>query len=50
MNINFGLLPEMPPPANVKGKERGRAKKQVMARRALADLEAWLGVKAAAAE
>jgi methylenetetrahydrofolate--tRNA-(uracil-5-)-methyltransferase len=49
MNINFGLLPEMPPPANVKGKERGRAKKQVMARRALADLDAWLGVKAAAA-
>jgi len=48
MNINFGLLPEMPPPANVKGKERGQAKKQVMARRALADLDAWLGIKVAA--
>jgi methylenetetrahydrofolate--tRNA-(uracil-5-)-methyltransferase len=50
MNINFGLLPEMPPPANVKGKDRGRAKKQVMARRALADLDAWLGARRAAAE
>src|SRR5215468_5519277 len=38
MNINFGLIPELSPPANVKGKERGRAKKQAMARRALADL------------
>jgi hypothetical protein len=26
----------------VKGKERGRAKKQAMSRRAIADLEAWL--------
>jgi methylenetetrahydrofolate--tRNA-(uracil-5-)-methyltransferase len=42
MNINFGLLPEMPPPAGTKGKERGRAKKQVVARRALADLNHWL--------
>ena len=50
MNINFGLLPEMPPPANVNGKERGRAKKQVMARRALADLDAWLGAHRQAAE
>ncbi len=50
MNINFGLLPEMPPPANVKGKDRGRAKKQVMARRALADLDIWLGGTRATAE
>jgi methylenetetrahydrofolate--tRNA-(uracil-5-)-methyltransferase len=50
MNINFGLLPEMPPPANVKGKERGRAKKQAMAHRAIADLEQWLGGHRVAAE
>jgi methylenetetrahydrofolate--tRNA-(uracil-5-)-methyltransferase len=50
MNINFGLLPEMPPPANVKGKERGRAKKQAMAHRAIADLEQWLGFHRVAAE
>lgn len=42
MNINYGLLPELPPPPNVKGKERGRAKKQLMSRRALADVDAWL--------
>jgi methylenetetrahydrofolate--tRNA-(uracil-5-)-methyltransferase len=42
MNINYGLLPELPPP-NVKGKERGRAKKQLMSRRALGDVDAWLG-------
>ncbi|NOT40986.1 MAG: methylenetetrahydrofolate--tRNA-(uracil(54)-C(5))-methyltransferase (FADH(2)-oxidizing) TrmFO [Alphaproteobacteria bacterium] len=44
MNINYGLLPELPPPPpGVKGKERGRAKKQLMSRRALADVDAWLG-------
>jgi methylenetetrahydrofolate--tRNA-(uracil-5-)-methyltransferase len=48
MNINYGLLPELPPPPNAKGKDRGRAKKQLMSRRALADLDAWLGRKAAA--
>jgi methylenetetrahydrofolate--tRNA-(uracil-5-)-methyltransferase len=50
MNINFGLIPEMPPPTNVKGKERGRAKKQAMARRALADLDSWLADRRDAAE
>ena len=50
MNINFGLIPELPPPPGVKGKERGRAKKQAMARRALADLDAWLSARRDAAE
>ena len=43
MNVNFGLFPDMDPPPGVKGKERGRAKKQAMSRRALVDLAAWLG-------
>ncbi len=48
MNINYGLLPEMEPPANdadgkrLKAKERGRAKKRLMSVRALADLDRWL--------
>jgi methylenetetrahydrofolate--tRNA-(uracil-5-)-methyltransferase len=50
MNINYGLLPELPPPPNVKGKDRGRAKKQLMSRRALADIDQWLDVKREAAE
>jgi methylenetetrahydrofolate--tRNA-(uracil-5-)-methyltransferase len=51
MNINYGLLPEMPPPEGRKGKDRGRAKKQLMSHRALADLDAWLGItRHAAAE
>ncbi|MBP6012459.1 MAG: methylenetetrahydrofolate--tRNA-(uracil(54)-C(5))-methyltransferase (FADH(2)-oxidizing) TrmFO [Alphaproteobacteria bacterium] len=49
MNVNYGLLPELPPPPGVKGKDRGRAKKQLMSRRALADLDAWLGIKREAA-
>jgi hypothetical protein len=36
MNVNFGLLP--PPAAPVHGK----VKKEIMARRALADMEAWV--------
>jgi len=44
MNVNYGLFPDMEPPPGVKGKERGRAKKQAMSRRALADLATWLGV------
>jgi methylenetetrahydrofolate--tRNA-(uracil-5-)-methyltransferase len=50
MNINYGLLPEMAPPEGRKGKDRGRAKKQLMSHRALADLDAWLGGKREAAE
>ncbi|MBU2531601.1 MAG: methylenetetrahydrofolate--tRNA-(uracil(54)-C(5))-methyltransferase (FADH(2)-oxidizing) TrmFO [Alphaproteobacteria bacterium] len=49
MNINFGLLPPMDPPARdadgnrIKGKAKTLAKKNLMARRALADFEAWAG-------
>jgi methylenetetrahydrofolate--tRNA-(uracil-5-)-methyltransferase len=49
MNINYGLIPELEAvpvmDANgkkLKGPERGRAKKQAMSRRAIADIEAWL--------
>jgi hypothetical protein len=49
MNINYGLLPDLDAApqtdANgkkLKGPERGRAKKQAMSRRAIADLDAWL--------
>ncbi len=49
MNVNFGLFPDINPP-NVKGKERSRARKQALARRALADLDAWLAGRAEAAE
>jgi len=47
MNINYGLLPPLEPPRHgldgkrLAHKERGRAKKQLMGARALADLEAW---------
>lgn len=50
MNINYGLLPDLK--ANpthdgngqkLKGPERGREKKRMMSRRAIADLERWLG-------
>jgi methylenetetrahydrofolate--tRNA-(uracil-5-)-methyltransferase len=58
MNINYGLLPEMEPPAidadgkRLKAKERGRAKKRLMSVRALADIDRWLAGNAlpAAAE
>jgi len=49
MNINYGLLPDLEAAPvtdaagkKLKGPERGRAKKQVMSQRAIADLEAWL--------
>ncbi len=58
MNINYGLLPDLPSAPThdaagkkLKGPDKGRAKKQVMSRRALADLATWLGeTKAQAAE
>ncbi|MCZ7594970.1 MAG: methylenetetrahydrofolate--tRNA-(uracil(54)-C(5))-methyltransferase (FADH(2)-oxidizing) TrmFO [Hyphomicrobium sp.] len=58
MNINYGLLPEIEPPAQdadgkrLKAKERGRAKKRLMSLRALADIDRWLAGNAlpAAAE
>ena len=43
MNVNFGLFPPLDETA-----VRGRDRKRVMARRALADLDAWRGRKAAA--
>ena len=48
MKINYGLLPELTAPPNAKGKDRGRIVKQLMSRRALADLDTWLGRKGAA--
>ena len=44
MNVNFGLFPEFPKSAKIRGKDR----KQAMSARALQDLSAWLGEKAAA--
>ena len=48
MNINFGLLPTIEAPTRdeagrrLKGKAKGRAKKQAMARRALDEFSDWL--------
>ena len=39
MNVNFGLFPEFPKSAKIRGKDR----KQAMSARALADLAGWLG-------
>ncbi len=47
MNVNFGLFPPLPEGAVSRG-NRGE-RKPMMARRALADLDAWLGSAAAAA-
>ena len=44
MNVNFGLFPPLPPGKKIKGKDR----KQHLSTRALAELETWLGTKAAA--
>jgi methylenetetrahydrofolate--tRNA-(uracil-5-)-methyltransferase len=44
MNVNFGLFPEFPKSAKIRGKDR----KQAMSARALQDLASWLGEKAAA--
>ena len=44
MNVNYGLFPPLPPGKKTKGKDR----KQVLSARALADLDTWLGTKAAA--
>jgi methylenetetrahydrofolate--tRNA-(uracil-5-)-methyltransferase len=48
MNVNFGLFPPLPEGAITRA-NRGE-RKPLMARRALADLAAWLGERAAAAE
>jgi methylenetetrahydrofolate--tRNA-(uracil-5-)-methyltransferase len=44
MNVNFGLFPEFPKAAKIRGKDR----KQAMSARALEDLSGWLGDKQAA--
>ena len=44
MNVNFGLFPPLA------GSARGRDSKRLMARRALSDLDAWLGGARIAAE
>jgi methylenetetrahydrofolate--tRNA-(uracil-5-)-methyltransferase len=56
MNINYGLIPDLEAAPVVdasgkklKGPERGRAKKQAMSRRAIADLMDWLGTSHRAA-
>jgi methylenetetrahydrofolate--tRNA-(uracil-5-)-methyltransferase len=45
MNVNFGLLPPL-----ADARARGKDRKKLMAHRALADLDAWLGNARAAAE
>jgi methylenetetrahydrofolate--tRNA-(uracil-5-)-methyltransferase len=48
MNVNFGLFPPIDEPRTdadgkrIKGKERGAARKRLMAERALADINKWL--------
>jgi len=54
MNVNFGLFPEIAAPKTadgkrLRGKERGRMRKQAISARALGDLEAWLAQSAALA-
>ncbi len=44
MNVNFGLFPGFPPAEKIRGRDR----KKAMSHRAIADLEKWLGRKAAA--
>jgi methylenetetrahydrofolate--tRNA-(uracil-5-)-methyltransferase len=58
MNINFGLFPELQPGSIVKpegvkrfrGKDKTIMKRQLIARRALADCAAWLGQESTLAE
>jgi methylenetetrahydrofolate--tRNA-(uracil-5-)-methyltransferase len=50
MNVNFGLFPDLEIGKLPKGQDRGKARKQAMARRAVASLGAWLNLPAEAAE
>ena len=57
MNINFGLFPPLEEAPTrgadgkrLKGVERGKARKQGLSHRALADLDAWRAAKATAGE
>jgi methylenetetrahydrofolate--tRNA-(uracil-5-)-methyltransferase len=45
MNVNFGLFPDLAPCERARGRDR----KKAMSRRALEDLDGWLGRKVAAA-
>ncbi len=53
MNINFGLLPQMPTPktdangARLRGKAKTVARKKLMAGRALSDVDDWLAARSA---
>ncbi len=52
MNVNFGLFPEIAAPKSqdgkrLRGKQRGVARKQAQAVRALEDFSAWLGTSSA---
>lgn len=42
MNVNFGLFPPIADPVGVKGKDKGRERKKMMALRALEDIDRWL--------
>lgn len=42
MNVNFGLFPPIADPVGVKGKDKAREKKKLMAVRALEDIDGWL--------
>ncbi len=42
MNVNFGLFPPISDPVGVKGKDKAREKKKLMAVRALEDINGWL--------
>jgi methylenetetrahydrofolate--tRNA-(uracil-5-)-methyltransferase len=48
MNVNFGLFPPMTTPEGKRVKRRER--KPALSARALADLDAWIGSLAVAAE
>ena len=55
MNVNFGLFPPIDAPKTIdgkriKGKQRGIERKRAYTRRALSDLDGWLGAAQAAAE
>jgi len=52
MNVNFGLFPPLDAPSHgpdgkrLKGEERGRARKRLLAERALQDLDGWARLRA----
>ncbi len=45
MNVNFGLFPPIADPVGVKGKDKGRERKKLLALRALEDLNGWLEIQ-----